>query len=135
MEDLKDLGRTFQIKREELKLSLKEVENVTSIRTVYLQALEEGRAPQFLSPIYALGFLKQYAKFLGCDLEELSRQYPEAFRIQQEEQKFSYGIGTLETRGSSVDLFASFSYSTWIFLTLCVLISAWYFAKLLGVVG
>ena len=38
------LGDLFRSKREEMSLTLKEVENATSIRMLYLQAIEEGRA-------------------------------------------------------------------------------------------
>ena len=84
MEDLKNLGEEFKTKREQMHLSLKEVENVTSIRKMYLQAIEEGKASQFLSPVYALGFIKQYAIFLGYDPEELMKKNPKAFQIQPE---------------------------------------------------
>ncbi|MEL7432238.1 MAG: helix-turn-helix domain-containing protein [Chlamydiota bacterium] len=134
MEDLQILGKQFKTKREEMHLSLKEVENVTSIRKVYLQAIEEGRAAQFLSPVYALGFIKQYAVFLGYDPEELVKKHPKAFRLHPEKQEFSYGIGTLETRGSPGGAIRSLPSAAWIALTFLILVSAWYFAKFLGVV-
>src|SRR3989344_4252739 len=72
------LGSRFRAKREEMNLSLKEVENATSIRAIYLQAIEEGRVHQFLSSVYALGFMRQYASFLGFEPERLGKEYPEA---------------------------------------------------------
>lgn len=133
MEDLKNLGEEFKTKREQMHLSLKEVENVTSIRKMYLQAIEEGKASQFLSPVYALGFIKQYAIFLGYDPEELMKKNPKAFQIQPEKQEFSYGIGTLETRGSPSGSIRSLPNVAWIAITFCILAAAWYFAKFLGV--
>ena len=58
---MKALGEIFQTRRKELNLSLKEVENSTSIRLPYLQAIEEGQMDKLISPIYAQGFVKQYA--------------------------------------------------------------------------
>jgi cytoskeletal protein RodZ len=62
-----NLGELFRIKREEMHLSLKEIENATSIRKMYLEAIEDGTIGKFLSSVYAVGFIKQYAAFLGLD--------------------------------------------------------------------
>ena len=70
MEGNRKMGESFRVKREEMNLTLKEVENATSIRMNYLQAIEEGRVQQVLSSVYALGFLRQYATFLGFDPEK-----------------------------------------------------------------
>ncbi len=134
MEELEQLGQQFKEKREEMQLSLKEVENVTSIRKMYLQAIEEGKVAQFLSPVYALGFTKQYAIFLGYNPEELIANYPKAFQIKPEKQEFSYGIGTLETRSTPSGAMRSLPSVGWIAGTFFVLGLAWYFAKFLGVI-
>ncbi len=97
---LKTMGEQFRRKREEMNLTLKEIENATSIRMLYLQAIEEGRVNHFLSTVYALGFIRQYAGFLGFDVEKLSKEHPEAFHQLPEKQDFAYGIGTLEARTS-----------------------------------
>ncbi len=134
-EDLKKVGGMFRGKREEMSLSLKEVENATSIRMMYLQAIEEGQVSQFLSPVYALGFIKQYATFLGMDGEKLLQENPEAFKMPMEKQEFSYGIGTLERRNSSPHGGARrMPNFLWGGVTLLVAVLAWYFAKFLGVV-
>src|SRR2546423_14373247 len=98
-QDLSTLGEMFGQRRKELNLSLKEVENATSIRTNYLQAIEEGEMNKLISPIYAQGFVKQYAGFLGIDGEKLVREHAELF-IKPTTQEFAYGIGTLEMRGN-----------------------------------
>ena len=132
LESLKALGEMLKNKREEMHLSLKEVENGTSIRQLYLQAIEEGRAQQFLSPVYALGFIKQYAIFLGYDPEQLIRENPKAFQIQSERQEFSYGIGTLESRNTQNSPFHAFPNLFWAGATTLALIAAWYLSKFLG---
>lgn len=132
-DSLKKMGEKFREKREEMNLTLKEVENATSIRMLYLQAIEEGRVNHFLSTVYALGFIRQYAGFLGFDVERLSKEHPEAFRLAPEKQDFAYGIGTLEMRGSphgGVRWVPNLLWGSAIFLVgLC----AWFFAKALGV--
>ena len=131
-EGLKKMGESFRTKREEMNLSLKEVENATSIRMLYLQAIEEGKIHQFLSTVYVLGFIRQYGNFLGFDAEKLGREYPEAFRVSVEKQDFAYGIGTLEARGSPHGGVRWFPNLFWGLGIAVVGIAAWYFGKLVG---
>ncbi|HSX38639.1 MAG TPA: helix-turn-helix domain-containing protein [Chlamydiales bacterium] len=126
------LGGCFRTKREEMNLTLKEVENATSIRTSYLQAIEEGRVLQFLSPVYAQGFIRQYAQFLGFELEKLIADFPDAFRHSCEKQEFSYGIGTMEKRGNPQGGVRWMPNLMWGSLILALGAAAWYFGKWIG---
>lgn len=132
LEDSKKMGELFRKKREEMNLSLKEVENATSIRMLYLQAIEEGRIHQFLSTVYSLGFIRQYSGFLGFEQEKLIKEFPYAFRLPQEKQEFSYGIGTLEARGSPHGGVRWLPNLLWGSAILTLAIGAWYFGKLVG---
>jgi cytoskeletal protein RodZ len=132
-EGLKKMGDKFRSKREELSLTLKEVENATSIRMIYLQAIEEGRVDHFLSNVYALGFIRQYASFLGFENEKLAKEFPEALRLPPEKQDFAYGIGTLEMRGSPHGGVRWIPNLIWGCGFVVVAIAAWYFAKFVGV--
>ena len=91
-EDLKRVGHLFKNKRKDLNLTLKDVENSTSIRVGYLEAIEEGSIHQFISGIYAIGFMKQYASFLGIDFDGIVREIPHAFKLPQEKHEFDYGL-------------------------------------------
>jgi transcriptional regulator with XRE-family HTH domain len=132
-EELKRLGDTLRSKRKELNLSLKEVENATSIRSSYLEAIEDGTIIDHLAGIYAQGFLKQYASFLGLEVDQLVRENPAAFRMPGEKHEFTYGIGTLEVRGSQGGGVKWFPNLLWGGLSAVVLVLAWYAAKFLGV--
>ena len=131
-EGSKKMGELFRKRREEMNLSLKEAENATSIRMLYLQAIEEGRVHQFLSTVYSLGFIRQYAQFLGFEHEKLGKEFPEAFRFPQEKQDFVYGIGTLEMRGSPHGGIRWLPNLLWGVGILTLGIVAWYFGKLVG---
>lgn len=131
-EGLKVIGDRFKAKREELNLSLKEVENATSIRTLYLQAIEEGRVHHFLSPVYSHGFIRQYANFLSLDIEKLLKENPDALKIPAEKQEFAYGIGTLESRGNPQGGIRWLPNLTWCAALAVIAIVAWYFGKLVG---
>lgn len=133
-EGSKKLGELLRAKREEMSLSLREVENATSIRMLYLQAIEEGRASHFLSNAYALGFIRQYGSFLGFDVEKLSRELPEAFRMSVEKQEFAYGIGTLESRGAPHGGVRWVPNLLWGGAFVLAALLAWYFAKFVGLV-
>lgn len=132
-DEMKRLGETLKIKRHEKNLSLKEVENATSIRQSHLEAIEEGTITDQLAGIYAQGFMKQYATFLGLQVDHLMKDNPGAFRLPSEKHEFSYGIGTLEKRGSQSGGVKWFPNILWAGLSAVVLISAWYLAKFLGV--
>lgn len=132
-EEIKSLGTQFKQRRKEMNISLKEAENATSIRMTYLQSIEDGDVSKLISPVYAQGFIKQYAIFLGVDVEKIIREHPDIF-TRPEPQEFSYGIGTLETRtnpGASVKWFPN---AIWIGAIALITILAWYFAKLLHVI-
>ena len=132
-EDLKRIGSILRAKRKELNLTLKEIENSTSIRAGYLEAIEEGTVYQYISHVYAEGFMKQYANAIGIDMEEIIREHPHTFRMPQEKHEFSYGIGTLEVRGSMGGGVKWFPNLLWAIASAVVLVIAFYIAKYLGV--
>ena len=98
MDTLSQCGDYLRSTREQKNLTLRDVEKATSIRLAYLQAIESGQLEGSISPIYVNGFIRQYAQFLGMDMETLSVQFPEIFQIAPIKADFAYGIGTLEMR-------------------------------------
>ena len=133
--DAKEVGKVFRSKREEMNLSLKEIESSTSIRSNYLDAIEEGNIDKFLSTVYMYGFMRQYASYLNLDIEVLARDYPEVFKLPQQQHEFDYGIGTLEKRKSLTGGIKWVPNLLWALGIGGVLMFAWWFAKLLGVIG
>lgn len=131
-ESLQQIGTQLKQRRKEMNLSLREAENATSIRMSYLQSIEDGDMSKLISPIYAQGFVKQYAIFLGADGERIIRDNQELFQ-RQDTQEFDYGIGTLETRGNPGAGVKWFPNALWIGAIALVVLIAWYFAKFLGV--
>lgn len=127
----KTLGESLRQRREEKHLSIKEAENATSIRSTYLEAIERGDFHQLISPVYAQGFVKQYALFLGMDGEEMVRKHPEIFH-RLVNQEFTYGIGTLEVRGNPSGGMRWFPDVLWGVLALGVLGAAFLLARYLG---
>jgi cytoskeleton protein RodZ len=69
-----EIGRILEQRRKERGLSLEEVEQATKIRKRYLTGLEREDYAILPDAVYARGFLKTYANYLGLDGEALSRQ-------------------------------------------------------------
>lgn len=132
-QDFNQIGEMFGQRRKDLNLSLKEVENATSIRASYLQAIEEGQMEKLISPIYAQGFVKQYASFLGLDGERIVSENNEIFR-QPIDQDFAYGIGTLEMRGNPGTHVKWMPNTVWLSAFFLLLLAAYYFARVLEVI-
>ncbi len=132
-QEIRQVGEHFRRRREEINLSLKEVENATSIRSSYLQAIEEGELGKLISPVYAQGFVRQYASFLGIDGDQIVKEHPEIFN-RPERQDFAYGIGTLEVRGNPGASVRWVPNVIWIIGFCAVLALAWYAARLLEVI-
>jgi cytoskeletal protein RodZ len=126
--EMKTLGETLKLRRKEMNISLKEAENATSIRSSYLHSLEEGDVAKLISPVYAQGFLRQYAAFLGIDGDKIAKEYPHFFN-RPEAQEFAYGIGTLEVRGNPGAGVKWFPNAVWVIISVVLLVAAWYFAR------
>lgn len=127
------IGQVFQEKRLEKGMTIKEVENATSIRSNYLEAIESGEL-KGLSPVYVKGFLRQYGSFLGIDMEMMQKQFPAAFTEGDEKHDFAYGIGTLEMRSNASGGVRWLPNLLWASAAALIVVAAWYFAKLLGLI-
>lgn len=134
LDNMKKMGEMFKERRTERNLSLKEIETATSIRMNYLKAIEEGELFNVLSHVYAQGFIKQYAQFLGLDGNRiLKEQMP--MRKEGIKHEFTYGLGTLEIRptpGQGMKWIPNFA---WIAIAAFIIGAAWLFAKYLGVIA
>ena len=69
------IGDILRKEREKQKLSIQDVEQGTSIRAVYIDALEKGEYDKLPGEVYAKGFIKNYGNFLELNGEDLVRQF------------------------------------------------------------
>jgi transcriptional regulator with XRE-family HTH domain len=79
-----EIGRFLEQKRKERGLSLEEVEQATKIRKRYLTGLERANYSILPDAVYARGFLKTYANYLGLDGEALSRRLKSGTKVRRE---------------------------------------------------
>lgn len=133
-ESLKKTGDMFKERRVERNLSLKEIETATSIRMNYLKAIEEGELFNLISPVYAGGFMKQYAQYLGLDGNRILKEHAPILKAGKK-QEFAYGLGTLEVRPTAGQGMKWFPNFMWIAVGFVVIVSAWFFAKYIGVIS
>lgn len=135
-QELVHLGSIIKSRREQKGISLKEVENATSIRFNYLQAIEEGHLGKLISPIYAHGFISKYARFLELDPETLLEDHPYVMQILNEKspevKDFTLGIGSLEVRGSPGGEIKWLPNLVWVGLSVLVILGGWFIARHLG---
>jgi len=71
-----ELGNTLSRARRARAITLEDVERDTHVSRRYLQALENEDFAIFPAPVYARGFLRTYARYLGLNPDELLRVFP-----------------------------------------------------------
>lgn len=135
--DAMTLGELFKAKRQDLGLSIKEVEGATSIRAAYIEAIEEGETEKLLTSVYMQGFMRQYAVFLGLDVESLEKEFEGSFfeEVKQEAPKeFVSGLGSIEMRqGTLTNSFWKGNNILWGVSFVGVFAAAFLLCKLLGI--
>jgi cytoskeleton protein RodZ len=77
------VGEMLRNTREALDLKVKQVAGDLRIEVPYLVALEENDFDEFSAPVFAKGYLKQYALRLGLDDKELLMLYYRQVGTQQ----------------------------------------------------
>lgn len=70
------IGQALAAKRGERGLSIEQVAASTRIKREHIRALEEEDFSHFSAPVYAKGYLRTYAAYLGLDAEDLIRRMP-----------------------------------------------------------
>lgn len=58
--------------REEQKLNIYQIAEITKIKTDHIRALEAGQYDAFSAPVYIRGFVRTYAKALKLDVAHVS---------------------------------------------------------------
>lgn len=68
-------GTWLRRQRELREISLREIADVTKISIRYLEALERDRFEILPAPVFARGFLREYARYVGLDPDEVVNSY------------------------------------------------------------
>lgn len=73
--DLKELGSRLKAERQRQGLTIEQIMEITKISRININALEDGNQKEFPHQVYAKGFIKNYAKALGLDAEEIGEDF------------------------------------------------------------
>jgi cytoskeletal protein RodZ len=81
--DVATFGTWLRQQRELREVSLREVADVTKISIRYLEALEQDRFDVLPAPVFAKGFLRQYATYVGLKPDDVVNSYLNALQEQE----------------------------------------------------
>jgi cytoskeleton protein RodZ len=83
----RELGENLKQQREMLGFSIEEVERNIHVRLHYLAALESGNLDDLPSPVQGRGMLKNYASFLGMDVEPVLLKFADGLQARHAEKR------------------------------------------------
>lgn len=70
-----NLGQTLQAARQAKKVTASQAAAATRIKIQHIEALERNDFSKMAAPMYAKGFLRMYAEYLGLDPAPLIQEY------------------------------------------------------------
>ena len=82
--EMQELGRKLYEERTRRGLSLEQVQDETKISLNFLKALEDGDVEQLPHPVYAKGFMQNYARFLGLDWQSMGEEFSKIYHAEEE---------------------------------------------------
>jgi cytoskeletal protein RodZ len=91
-------GTWLRRQREARQISLREVAERTKISIRYLQAMEDDRFEVLPAPVFAKGFLREYARYVGLSPDEVVNHY---LSVQQPQASVEGDEGRHERRPGS----------------------------------
>lgn len=105
------LGDVLRREREKKQLTLRDVENGISIRTLYIEAIEQEEFEKLPGDAYAKGFIRSYAKFLGLDPLPLLDQYKQLTHKEEPDKTEADGSDSKKQEEPVQKKTSSYSYS------------------------
>ncbi len=93
-------GAWLRRQREVREITLREISDESKISFRYLEALEQDRFEILPAPVFARGFLREYARFVGLDPDEVVNYYISAVPDEEPEEEDGRLIISQERRSS-----------------------------------
>lgn len=78
-------GAWLRRQREAREVGLREIAEASKISLRYLEALEQDRFEILPAPVFAKGFLREYARFVGLDADDVVNRFLAAQAPEQDE--------------------------------------------------
>lgn len=92
------IGDLLRRERERQNLSIKDIEKATSIRALYIDAIEKGEYKTLPGEVYAKGFVRNYANYLKLNANEIVNAFNEEMHPQEEMQESAGSSSAEEAR-------------------------------------
>lgn len=92
------IGDLLRRERERQNLSIKDIEKATSIRALYIDAIEKGEYKTLPGEVYAKGFVRNYANYLKLNANEIVNAFNEEMHPQEELQDAAGSSSAEEAR-------------------------------------
>src|SRR5713226_10498377 len=73
--ELASFGEELRREREIRGISLKEIADATKISKRFLEAIERNDHRTLPAPVFTRGFVREYARYLGLNAEEMVSRY------------------------------------------------------------
>ena len=74
------IGEYLKRERESRQISLKEISEATKISVARLRLIEENRFDELPAEVFVKGFIKNYAEYVGLDMNEVMMKLAEQFQ-------------------------------------------------------
>lgn len=117
------VGRVLRDAREGFGQDIPTVSQQLRIRSVYLNAIEEGRYQDLPGSTYAVGFVRSYAEYLGLEPNEIVRRFRDEAAEVNGRTKLNFPMPAVEARVPSGALVlmalmvAGLAYGGWYYLS------------------
>jgi cytoskeleton protein RodZ len=117
------VGRVLRDAREGFGQDIPTVSQQLRIRSVYLNAIEEGRYQDLPGSTYAVGFVRSYAEYLGLEPNEIVRRFRDEAAEVNGRTKLNFPMPAVEARVPSGALVlmalmvAVLAYGGWYYLS------------------
>ena len=108
---MKEIGTKLKEKREENGVSVEEVSEDLKVRPRQIISLEEGKKDDFKDILFLKYFIRDYAKYLGLDENELVDEFNEFLFVIIDSPRF-FSISSFATFAACPPSLAIFLFSS-----------------------
>ena len=125
--EMQELGRKLYEERMRQGLSLEHIQDETKISLNFLKALEDGDVDQLPHPVYAKGFMQNYARFLGLDWQSMGEAFSKIYHAEEESESLEE-LPTVLKEQKQARFFSYTVKATVIILALVIIVGfGWFF--------
>lgn len=105
------LGDKLRSERERQNLTIKDIEQGTSIRALYIECIEKGEYGSLPGEVYTKGFIRNYATFLKLDANAFVQEFNEEVHPEVLQQPEEVAAEVVKEKEDSFDMGGDFKVS------------------------